>query len=109
MKTADPKTACPSNPNPARQCPRFDQCSVNNCPLTVGYPGHFTHPTDKERRCPVAKSIRQRIAATATGLLPMSGLTVAESAAKRLFESKPVADKIKFARQGKDALNTLRA
>ena len=57
----------------------------------------------------MAKSIRQRIAATATGLLPMSGLTVAESAAKRLFESKPVADKIKFARQGKDALNTLRA
>ena len=95
--------------NLARQCPRFDRCSVANCPLSIGYPGHFTHPTDKERRCEMEKSVRTRIAATDPGVLPMSGLTVAEHAAKRLFELKPVADKIKFTRQGKDALNALRA
>jgi len=95
--------------NLARLCPRFLSCCVNRCPLDSRYPEQMVHPADTEKKCQMGKSVRIRIADTAPGQLPLNGLTVAEHSAKRLFESKPVADRIKLARQGKDALNTLRA
>ena len=82
--------------NLARQCPRFDRCSVNRCPLDEGYPNQFVHPDDKEKRCTMEKTVRVRIAATAPGTLAMSGLTVPEHAAKRSYEAKPTAVKLKW-------------
>ena len=88
----------------ARQCPRFESCSVNNCPLSIGYPGHFTHAGDKEKRCTMEKGVRVRIAATAPSVLRMAGLTVAEHAAKLAFERKPVAVRLAMLEKGKASL-----
>ena len=90
--------------NLARQCPRFDRCSVNRCPLAVGYPNQFVHPGDKEKRCTLEKSVRVRIAATAPGVLRMAGLTTAERAAALVFERKPVAVRLAMLEKGKASL-----
>ena len=97
MKTADPKTARPGNPNPARQCPRFDRCSVNNCPLDP----HPVNPADQQTKCTLAKSIRQRIAAKYPGQLANDGLTAREAAGTRSFAKLPLAVKSHFAATGK--------
>ena len=90
--------------NLARQCPRFDRCSVNRCPLDEGYPNQFVDQHDKEKRCPIEKAVRVRIAATEPGRLAMSGLTIAEAAATKCYEAKPVAVRLNMAKQGKAAL-----
>jgi hypothetical protein len=93
--------------NLARQCPRFDRCSVNRCPLAVGYPNQFVHPGDKRRRCTLEKGVRVRIAATSPGVLRMAGLTSAEHSAKLAFERKPVAVRLAMLAKGKASLAKL--
>lgn len=44
----------------------------------------------------MAKAVRVRIAATAPGVLKLSGLTVAEDGARRGYEAKPTAVKLKW-------------
>jgi hypothetical protein len=90
--------------NLARQCPRFPSCSVNNCPLNQEYPNRHVDSADKERKCPIAKSIRLRIAATGPGTLQLSGLTVAEHAARRAFDQKPVTVRLAMIEKGKASL-----
>jgi hypothetical protein len=90
--------------NLARQCSRFPSCSVNNCPLDEEYPNRHVDPADKEKRCSMEKGVRLRIAATAPGTLTLSGLTVAEAAAKKVFESKPLAVRLNMAEQCKSNL-----
>jgi len=90
--------------NPARQCPRFPACSVNRCPLVKSYPDLHVDPADKERKCPVTKNIRLRIAATAPGTLRLAGLTVTEHAARLVFERKPVAVRLAMIERGKASL-----
>ncbi len=97
------------NPEPFRDCPRFDTCSVNNCPLSIAYPNALTHPKDNELKCPIEKQVRSRISANYPAILPMQGLTSAEWAGKQAYERKPLAVRLAQAQKGKDALNRHRA
>lgn len=99
MKTAE---------HPPKLCPRFDSCSVNNCPLGPAYPNRLVHPDDNQKSCPMEKSVRARIAKRFPGLLPMQGLTRPEYAGKMAFDQKPVALKCQLAQQGRDSLKRLR-
>jgi hypothetical protein len=89
----------------AKQCPRWSRCSVNNCPLDA----HMTHPDDKERKCPMEKGVRVRIAAKYPGELPMHGMTTREWAGKAAFDSKPLAVRLAMIEKGKASLARLRA
>lgn len=87
-----------------RQCPRFDRCSANRCPLAVAYPNQIVDKDDRERRCPMEKGVRLRIASSDPGRLKLSGLTVPEHAAALAFERKPLAVKLQMANRGKASL-----
>ena len=94
---------------PPSLCPRFDACSVNNCPLDPRYPDIPGHRADKERVCPMEKPVRVRIAAQFPPQLKLSGLTRQEWAGKVAFEQKPLADRIRMVEEGKRRLEALRA
>jgi len=93
---------------PARQCPRFNGCNVNRCPLDLLYPNQPMDKDDKEKCCPMEKGVRLRIAAAHPGQLKHAGRTVAEHSAWLNWERKPLADKIKQAERAKSALLKLR-
>ena len=90
--------------NLARQCPRFQSCSVNRCPLDFGYLNQFVHPDDKDKRCTMEKSVRVRIATTELGWLDMDGLTAREAGGLKAFGSLTLAQKSDFIKRGKDRL-----
>ena len=95
--------------NPPSLCPRFDRCSVNNCPLDPVFPNLPVLPGDKEKVCPMEKGVRARIGAQFPELLKMGGLTQREWLAKQRYERLPVAVKVQMAERGKEALKALRA
>lgn len=42
-----------------RECPRFEKCSVNNCPLNTAFNRELSSfDCDKEHKCTLAKKIR---------------------------------------------------
>jgi hypothetical protein len=92
-----------SSRNLAVECPRFNRCSINACPLNW----HPKHPTDKEQICTLAKSVRQRIAANYPNQLMNAGLTAREAAGKRIFASLPLAVKSQLARTGKSNIQRI--
>lgn len=63
---------------PFYDCPRYEYCNVNNCPLHPQYPNLPIDPEDIEKKCTVAKSIRLRIASQFPGMLRYEGLTPRE-------------------------------
>ena len=65
---------------PFEECPRYDCCSVNRCPLDPEIAKRPVDPADKEQRCRAQKSVRIRIAQGYADLLPMGGLTEHEYA-----------------------------
>lgn len=85
------------NQTAAMLCPRWDHCSVNNCPLDP----HGSHPLDKERKCTIAKSIRVRIASQFPGQIKRGGLTAQEWASQQSYNRLSVADKARLADQGR--------
>ncbi len=93
----------------ARQCPRFDTCSVNRCPLDKNYPNQPIDRNEKEKRCAMERAVRVRIGASAPGVLKLAGLTVAEHAATLAFERKPVEVRLAMAEMGKASLARLRS
>ena len=72
---------------PAFDCPRFQKCSVNNCPLYSGYPDMPSSPDDPERKCKVGKTIRLRVAAKHPSVLRYGGLTTREWAATQQWNN----------------------
>jgi hypothetical protein len=86
------------SPRIARECPRFNTCSVNNCPLDP----HPNHSADQQTKCKMEKSVRQRIAAKYHGQLANGGLTAREAAGARIYASLPYAVKSHLAKTGKD-------
>jgi len=65
-----------------RQCPRWDRCSANCCPLDPMARDRKAQPDDPERRCKSRWEARLKIgeaAAKAGAKLPWGGLTEAES------------------------------
>lgn len=80
---------------PYDECPRFNRCSVNNCPLSLSYP-LFKFSEDREIRCKLAKSIRVRIGGKYE--LKYQGMTAKEwTATKRCLN---VEEKERLARIG---------
>lgn len=78
---------------PNRECPRFNSCSVNNCPLDTGYPDYPASPLDGETTCTLGKTIRIRIAAKYPGVLRFEGLKSREYYGKITWNKKPEGDK----------------
>lgn len=82
---------------PFYDCPRFDFCSVNDCPLS--FKKSFSIPGDPETVCTLSKVRRMKIASIYN--LPTMGLKPKEHAAKKRWESLDSTKKNK-------ALNNLR-
>jgi hypothetical protein len=60
------------------ECPRFGNCSVNNCPLHSKYPKLSTRLDDPEIKCKAQKPARIRIAKRYPGILKLNGLNIKE-------------------------------
>src|SRR5574340_114490 len=67
-------------PLPQKECPRYERCSVNHCPLDPWQDEHLPHSLDKEQKCPMEKNVRLRIGAKYRLWLPLGGLTPKEHA-----------------------------
>lgn len=76
---------------PYNECPRFQKCSVNNCPLHPSYP-NLPIADDKEKKCTMEKQVRLRIGSKYPEL-KYQGLTVKEWTGKTRFESLSDSDK----------------
>jgi hypothetical protein len=74
---------------PFRDCPRFDFCSVNHCPLDPEQAKRLPDPGDKEKKCTLAKTIRMRIGSRFPELLPLGGLTPREYNGHQQWENAP--------------------
>jgi len=68
------------NRNPMFECPRFDFCSINHCPLDLEKDKHLTSKYDKERECTLNKKLRMRIGNKLTnlGLKPKESVKMKE-------------------------------
>lgn len=80
---------------PFNECPQFQSCSCNQCPLDPLMLERQVLPADREQRCHAQRSTRVVIAAKYPEL-PRHGLTLAEvardkrrAAAKARFEALP--------------------
>ena len=91
--------------SPARECPRWDHCSVNACPLDP-YP---RIAGDRETHCPMEKGVRVRIGSKYPEILPRGGLTPKESSGTQNKAKMTVAEKLALAAKGRAALAALRA
>lgn len=94
---------------PSLDCPRYDRCSVNNCPLDTSYPNLFVDLNDAHQKCPMEKNVRIRISSQYPGLLKHGGLTTREASAKARYDALPPAVKADMANRGRDRLKLLRA
>ncbi len=72
---------------PYRLCPRFKECSVNNCPLHPNYPNLVMDPADSEPRCTLAKPYRVKVAEKFPGILKYGGMTTREFQGKSAWDS----------------------
>ena len=81
MAIKNPKSAC-------EECPRFDFCEINKCPLHVDYLSLFNDPSDPamrtKQKC-IAKSIRKRIGVKWN--LPNIGLTPREQTSQSNWDN----------------------
>lgn len=95
--------------NPSSLCPRFLNCSVNNCPLDLAYPTLPTDEFDTQKSCPMEKNVRIRIASQfLPGTLKHDGMTVREYAARRRFDSLSLDVRTRMANEGRERLKRYR-
>lgn len=92
--------------NIAKECPRYEKCTVNNCPLYFKYPNLIS--LKEEEKCTVAKSIRFRIGLKYPDLLMYQGLTVKEWTAKERYDKMTEEQKEAMAERGRKALSNMR-
>jgi len=81
------------SPYPPKECPRYDKCSVNSCPLDPEQAIHKPDPGDRDRKCPMEKGVRSRIGKKYPDLLPLLGLKPREHAGAMLWANTPGAEK----------------
>ena len=79
--------------SPMRQCPRYQSCSVNHCPLDPEQDLHLAHSDDRERKCPMEKGVRQRIGQKYPDLLPLLGLTPKEAIGAKQWANCSASEK----------------
>lgn len=72
---------------PLYECPRYDRCSVNNCPMHPDFPNLFIDENDEEQKCTIEKQVRMKIAAKFPGVLQFEGLTPREFSARKKWEN----------------------
>jgi hypothetical protein len=77
------------NQYPFNECPRYDRCSVNRCPLDLDINKRRSDSGDRDRQCPMEKQVRMRIGSKYPALLPFGGLTHREHSAMKYWESVP--------------------
>lgn len=68
---------------PYEECPQFEGCSVNRCPLDPAVEVREQLANDPETRCGTRRSTRERIAAKYVDILPWQGLTPREQRKER--------------------------
>jgi hypothetical protein len=73
---------------PFLDCPRFESCSINNCPLHKKYPNLSTFTSDPEQKCKAQKPTRIKIAERYPGILKFNGLNIKEYRLKLKRESR---------------------
>jgi len=73
---------------PYKNCPRFEKCSVNACPLHPDYPKLLTSPLDPETVCKAQRTTRLAIAKQFHESLRLGGLTVKEHRKKTRRENR---------------------
>lgn len=78
---------------PFLECPRYDRCSVNHCPLDPLQSDREPHPGDKEPVCTMEKGVRARIGSKYLDLLPLGGLTPREHAGARKWANLTTAQR----------------
>jgi len=74
------------NTKPYRECPRFDKCNSNQCPLDTSYPNMYVDEEDREQKCTMEKNVRIRISANYPGILKFGGLKQREFTAKQNYD-----------------------
>ena len=94
---------------PFKECPRFERCSVNHCPLDpdVYRLERESIPGDRETKCGLPKRRRMEIAARHPEALPWRGLWPAELAAVQRWEAMPPEERerrVAAGRAGREAL-----
>jgi hypothetical protein len=90
----------------AMECPRWERCSVNNCPLTVEYPDWAVAELDSEKKCTLGKNRRVAIGSKYSEL-KMGGLTPREFAAKKRMENMSPEELQKLRDRGKNLAGTV--
>ncbi len=88
---------------PFWECPRFKNCSVNNCPLSSQYPDLYIDIEDKQKECTLPKTIRVEIGSKYPEL-KYQGMTPREWAATKRYESFSVDEKEHLAGIGAKSL-----
>ncbi len=83
---------------PYHECPRFNRCSVNNCPLSFNYP-FLVNYEDRDPKCTLEKSVRVRIGSKYPKL-KYQGMTGKEFSATKRYESLSIEEKERLARIG---------
>lgn len=91
--------------SPYYECPRFETCSCNNCPLDPDIAKRSVLPSDE--KCTARKSVRHRIGLQYADLLPFQGLTSREFKGKQRWASLGEAQKQKVINSGLKGLSTL--
>lgn len=90
------------SPTPQQECPRWERCSVNHCPLDPDRDTHLAHPKDNKRVCRMERQVRQKIAVKFPDILPWGGLTERETSyAQREAKLSPEVKSARIARMGK--------
>lgn len=88
-----------------RECPRFKNCSVNNCPLSSQYPDLYIDIDDKQKECTLPKTIRVEIGSKYPEL-KYQGMTPREWGATKKYESLSSNEKEKLAQIGTKSLKS---
>jgi len=60
---------------PYMECPSYDRCAVNKCPLDPKYKERRPHSEDAETKCRLSKVKRVSIGSSYPGILPYLGMT----------------------------------
>lgn len=85
-------------------CPRYDRCSVNNCPLHPKYPDLYIDEADAEKVCRLGKNRRMLIASQFPGILKYGGLTPRELKAQARWAAMSPEEKAAKIEKSKAAL-----
>jgi hypothetical protein len=87
---------------PYHECPRFNRCNVNNCPLSFSYP-LFVDYEDRDPKCTLEKPVRVRIGSKYPRL-KYQGMTAKEYSGTKRYESLSTEEKERLAEIGIQSL-----